>query len=197
MGMSLMSESHDKVTGAHIGRIKKFAHMLSIHLADIYPGLITDDQIESIAMYSPLHDIGKIAISDLILNKPDTLTREEFNTIKTHVCEGEKIIDSIILESGDDAFLHYAKLFVGHHHERWDGTGYPRGLKGRDISLQGRIMAIIDVYDALISGRPYKKGFSHDETVKIITESRDTHFDPAIVDVFLEIENLFKEVLND
>jgi HD-GYP domain-containing protein (c-di-GMP phosphodiesterase class II) len=114
--------------------------------------------------------------------------------MKKHVVEGEKIIDSIIAESGKEAFLQNAKLFVSGHHERWDGTGYPRGLSGTNIPLQGRIMAIADVYDALRSKRPYKEAFSHEKAVEIIRENRGVHFDPQVVDVFLEICDLFAEV---
>ena len=135
-------------------------------------------------------------ISDLILNKTESLTADEYTLIKNHASEGEKIIDSIISAAGDEFFLKNAKLFAGHHHERWDGTGYPRGLKGADIPLQGRIMAIADVYDALVSDRPYKNAFPHEEAVKIIRESRESHFDPKIVDIFLEVNELFAEESN-
>jgi putative two-component system response regulator len=141
-----------------------------------------------------LHDIGKIVITDTILNKPEPLTDEEFNIIKKHVAEGERIIEGIIVESGDEVFLQYAKLFAGYHHERWDGGGYPRGLSGLDIPLQGRVMAIADVYDALVSDRPYKKAFSHEEAVDIIGRGKGTQFDPAIADVFMDINGLFKKV---
>ena len=152
-----------------------------------------DSNLEVVISSARLHDIGKITISDLILNKMGKLTAEEYELMKTHVTEGEKIIDSIIAESGDDAFLQNAKLFTGYHHERWDGTGYPRALKGTDIPLQGRIMAVVDVYDALISDRSYKGAFTHEKAVEIIKESKGSQFDPKIVDAFLEVSSLFKE----
>jgi putative two-component system response regulator len=167
----------------------------SARLHDIGNILIPEDplNLESIISSARLHDIGKITITDLILNKPGKLTAEEYDLMKTHAAEGEKIIDSIISESGNEAFLKNAKLFAGCHHEWWDGTGYPRGLKGADIPLQGRIMAIADVYDALISDRSYKSAFTHEKAVEIIKESSGSHFDPEIVNVFLEINDLFRE----
>jgi len=214
-----MVENRDKYTGRHIERTTKYIKILldamlkrgiysdemshwnfdevvsSARLHDIGKIFIAEDplNLESIISSARLHDIGKITITDLILNKPGKLTEEEYELMKTHATEGEKIIDSIISESGNEAFLKNAKLFAGYHHERWDGTGYPRGLKGADIPLQGRIMAIADVYDALISDRSYKSAFTHEKAVEIIKESRDSHFDPEIVDVFLEISDLFRE----
>jgi putative two-component system response regulator len=153
-----------------------------------------DWDMEEVAHSVRLHDIGKITVTDLILNKKGKLTEDEFEKMKTHTTEGEKIIDGIIAETGAEFFLQNAKLFAGHHHEKWNGTGYPRGLKGEDISLQGRIMAVADVYDALVSARPYKQALPHDSAVEIIKESRGSHFDPNIVDVFLEISGSFDDV---
>jgi len=214
-----MVENRDKYTGRHIERTTKYIRILlnamlergvysdeishwnfeevisSSRLHDIGKGFIAEDPIilESIISSSRLHDIGKIIITDLILNKPGKLTAEEYELMKTHALEGEKIIDSIIAESGNEAFLKNAKLFAGYHHEKWDGTGYPRGLKGADIPLQGRIMAVVDVYDALISDRSYKIAFSHERAVGIVKEGSGSHFDPKIVDVFLEVSDLFRE----
>jgi len=119
------------------------------------------------------------------------LTEKEFEIIKTHAVEGEKIIGQMIKQTGEVDFLHSAKLIATYHHERWDGTGYPYGLKGADIPLQGRLMAIVDVYDALVSERPYKKPMTHGEAVDIIIKESDRHFDPVIVDVFREVNHLF------
>jgi putative two-component system response regulator len=138
--------------------------------------------------------VGKIAISDLILNKPEKLTADEFEIMKTHTLEGEKAIDQIALRTVNVEFLNNAKLFAGSHHERWDGKGYPRGLSGTEIPLQGRIMAIADVYDALVSERPYKRAFTADEATKIIMECSGTQFDPTIAEVFYEIRERFEEV---
>jgi len=211
-----MVENRDKYTGKHIERTTKFIKILleAMLARGVYSSEIrhwTVDELvpsahshettneaesfnlESVVSSARLHDIGKITISDLILNKPGKLTPDEFGLMKTHAIEGERIIESIINESGNEAFLQNAKLFAGSHHEKWDGTGYPRGLKGTDIPLQGRILAIADVYDALVSERPYKAAFTHEKAVEIIKESRGSHFDPEIVDVFLEVGNLFKE----
>jgi len=161
--------------------------------ATLYNG--NEGSLEDLVYSVRLHDIGKIVISDLILNKNGKLTEEEFNLMKTHTIEGEKIIDSIIAETGNEFFLENAKLFAGCHHEKWDGTGYPRGLKGTDIPLQGRIMAIADVYDALVSTRPYKEAFSHEKSMEIIKENAGTQFDPVIVDVFLEVNEIFADIM--
>jgi putative two-component system response regulator len=141
-----------------------------------------------------MHDLGKISVTDIIINKPGKLTDEEFETMKAHVMEGERIIDEIISRTGEETFLRNAKLFAGYHHERWDGKGYPHGLKGKEIPLQGRIMAIVDVYDALVSERPYKKPLTADETISIIMENAGKQFDPDIAEVFYKISAQFKVV---
>jgi len=191
-----MVEQRDKLTGNHIERTAAYLNFLLAIMYDkeIYFDEIKDWNVELTVSAARLHDLGKIVVSDSILNKREKLTEDEFNIIKTHTSEGEKIIDGIIRETGDEDFLYSAKLFAGYHHEKWDGTGYPRGLKGLDIPLQGRVMAIADVYDALVSERPYKKAFTHDEAVEIIKTGRGTQFDPIIVDVFIEVSDLFREV---
>jgi len=193
--LATMVESRDNMTGMHIERTTLYVHILLENMLkrDVYADEIRSWDLETVVSSARMHDVGKIVISDLILNKPGKLTPEEFDIIKTHAAEGKRIIDSIIEESGDEDFLENAKLFAGYHHERWDGTGYPYGLSGVNIPLHGRVMALADVYDALVSDRPYKKAFSHEEAVKIITESRGSHFDPAIVDVFLEVSDVFAE----
>jgi putative two-component system response regulator len=132
--------------------------------------------------------VGKIAISDQILKKPGRLDPEEFEEMKKHAAFGVHIIERIEASaSGISDFLQHAKIFAGTHHEKWDGTGYPNGLAEEDIPLQGRIMALADVYDALISERPYKKAFPRAEAVKIIREGKGTQFDPALTDVFVKV----------
>ena len=139
-----------------------------------------------------LYDIGKLLIPDSILNKPDKLTNDEFEIMKTHAMEGEHIIDQIAARTKTNMeFLNHAKLFAGFHHERWDGLGYPRKLDRLNIPIQGRIMAIIDVYDALISKRPYKNPFTPEEAVKIIMDSAGEMFDPLIAEVFFEERERF------
>ena len=194
--LSGMVENRDKLTGEHIMRTTGYIKIIIDAMLE--RGLYADEMkywdIDVVVSSARMHDLGKIAVTDLILNKPERLTSDEFEIIKTHAAEGEKIIDDIINESGDEAFLQNAKLFAGYHHERWDGTGYPRGLKGTDIPLQGRIMAIADVYDALVSDRSYKKAFAHEKAVEIILENKGKQFDPKIVDVFYEVNGLFKKV---
>jgi putative two-component system response regulator len=182
-------EGRDKISG---GRIEKTQLYLELLIKEMYRKKIYTDEIshwdlDLLLPSARLHDLGKIAISDLILNKPGKLTQEESAIIQTHTSEGERIIDEIISKTNDDGYLYQAKLFAGYHHEEWDGSGYPRHLSGTNIPLQGRILAIADVYDALISDRPYKKAFSHEEAVEIIKSGSGTRFDPTLVDVFAGI----------
>jgi len=191
-----MVENRDRLTGEHITRTTGFIKILidAMIERELYTEEMKNWDIESVISSARMHDLGKIAVTDLILNKPGKLSKEEFDIIKTHAAEGEKIIDDIIKQSGDEEFLNNAKLFAGYHHEWWDGTGYPRGLKGTEIPLQGRIMAIVDVYDALVSERPYKKAFTHEKAVEIILENKGKQFDPKIVDVFNQVNELFLKV---
>jgi len=190
-----MVENRDKLTGRHAEQTAKNIRILLTAMIKrgLYADEITNWTVDVIVLSSRLHDIGKIVVSDLILNKPGKLTDDEYESMKKHAIEGEMIIGSIINESGDDDFLLHAKLFAGSHHERWDGTGYPRGLKGTDIPLHGRIMAIVDVYDALISDRPYKYAYTHEKAVEIILEGKNSHFDPNIIDLFIDINEFFSE----
>jgi len=189
-------ENRDKLTGEHITRTTGYIRILIEAMIErgLYAEEMSGWDIEAVISSARMHDLGKITVTDLILNKPGKLTNEEFEIIKTHAAEGEKIIDDIIKESGDEVFLKNAKLFAGYHHEWWNGNGYPRGLKETNIPLQGRIMAIADVYDALVSERPYKKSFTHEKAVEIILESKGKQFDPKIVDVFNEVNQLFLKV---
>ena len=186
-------ESRDKITGGHIERTQVYLSLLIAELARA--GNCADEMAEwDLDLLLPsaqLHDVGKIIVSDLILNKPGKLTAAEFEQIKLHCTEGERIINLIIDKTKDDGFLRHAKRFAGCHHEKWDGSGYPRGLKGDEIPLEGRIMAIADVYDALVSERPYKKPFSHEQAVEIIENDSGAHFDPRIVNAFLSISEDF------
>jgi putative two-component system response regulator len=185
-----MVENRDKTTGGHIERTQVYLELLVKELirTGVYADEISGWDMSLLLPSAQLHDVGKISISDLLLNKPDKLTDEEFEVIKQHCVEGERIIDQIINETKDNGFLLHAKKFAGTHHEKWDGTGYPRKLKGLDIPLEGRLMAIVDVYDALISERPYKKAFPREQAVDIIRKDSGTHFDPNIVKAFLNIK---------
>ncbi len=188
-----MVESRDRVTGKHIEHTQMYLEVLLGELirSGLYAETVSGWDIDLLLPSAQLHDVGKIAVSDTILNKPGKLTEDEFDLIKTHTTEGEKIIDRIIEKTHDDVFLRHAKMFAGYHHEKWDGTGYPRGLAGEDIPLQGRIMAVADVYDALTSERPYKKASAHEEAVNIIRNDSGTHFDPKIVGAFLNVAEDF------
>jgi len=187
-------EDRDKLTGGHIERSSRYLKMLVDAMQDrgIYADELQDWDKDMIIASSKLHDVGKITISDSILNKPGKLTKEEYEQIKTHVTAGEGIIDNMIMQTSGGVFLYYAKLFVGYHHEHWDGSGYPHKLKGTEIPLQGRILAIVDVYDALVSERVYKPAFPHEEAVRIIMSEKGKSFDPQITDVFYEIQDQFR-----
>ena len=191
-----MVENRDKGTGGHIERTSIYIKILlnEMKMRGLYADEIQKWDVDKIISSARMHDLGKIFITDLIVNKPGKLTPEEYEIMKTHAVEGERIIDEIIARTGDGDFLRNAKLFAGTHHERWDGKGYPRGLKGDEIPLHGRIMAIVDVYDALVSERPYKKAFSDEVAVDIILENSGTHYDPKIVEIFYEVREQFKAV---
>ena len=189
-------ESRDKTTGGHIERTSDYLEiMLEAMLEkDIYSNEIRNWNINTVISSARLHDVGKIRITDSILNKPGKLTDDEYIIMQTHCAEGENIISDMVSQTGEGPFLHHAKLFAGYHHEKWDGNGYPYRLKREEIPLQGRIMAIADVYDALVSERPYKRPFPHAKAIEIIYESSGTHFDPKIVDVFMAMSDSFKKV---
>jgi len=189
-------ESRDKINTGHIERTSEYIKILinEIKKRGVYSEETADWDIDKMILSARMHDLGKISITDLIVNKPGKLTNEEYETMKTHVLEGERIIDEIIAQTGEGDYLHNAKMFAGFHHERWDGKGYPYGLKGTDIPLQGRIMAIVDVYDAITSERPYKKAFTDEEAVQIIMDNAGTHYDPEIAKIFYDVKDLFRVV---
>ena len=191
-----MVESRDKVTGGHIERTSQYIQILLETMLEkgVYAEEMKDWDLDVIISSARLHDVGKIAVSDVILNKPGRLTPEEYDEIKKHAPEGELIVKKIIAKTGAESFLHHAKMFAGHHHERWDGTGYPRGLKGKGIPLEGRMMAIADVYDALVSERPYKEPYTHEEVEQVFRENSGKHFDPVLIDLFFEVSDAFAYV---
>jgi len=195
-GFADLVESRDENTGGHIDRTSTYIQILldAIKERGIYENETAALNRESFISSARLHDVGKIAISDVILNKPGKLTDEEFEIMKTHTTEGEKAIEHIARRTDDDEFLINAKLFAGSHHERWDGKGYPRGLLGVDIPIQGRLMSVVDVYDALVSERPYKKAFEPEEAVRIIMENSGLQFDPLVAETFYEVRGKFEEV---
>jgi putative two-component system response regulator len=192
--MAELVEFRDDITGGHIERTQRGIKILleEIEKSGVYREEAKDWDAELLLQSSQLHDIGKISINDNILKKPGELNEQEFDEMKKHASFGERIIEKIETLAKESVFLNYAKIFAASHHEKWDGSGYPRGLKGNEIPLLGRIMAIADVYDALTSVRPYKIAFTHEEAVRIITESSGTQFDPALVDAFIRIAERFK-----
>jgi len=192
--LSDVIEERDKETGGHNDRTSAYVKLLikAMEERGVYAEEISGWDLDMIASSARLHDAGKIHILDAILNKPGKLDSEEFEQMKTHTTAGARIISRIINHTDEEEFLNNAKLFAEYHHERWDGAGYPYGLKETEIPLQGRIMAIVDVYDALVSKRPYKEPLSEEEAVNIIAADAGKQFDPKIVQVFLEIKDKFK-----
>lgn len=186
-------EHRDKGTGGHIDRTTLYVEMLIGGLIErgIYAEELRKWDIKATMVSARLHDVGKIAVSDTILNKAGKLTDDEFDHMKRHTLYGSEIIAEIAERTGMDDFLINAKFFAEYHHERWDGYGYPHGLKEYEIPLQGRIMSIVDVYDALTSERSYKAAFTHENAVEIIMASKGKQFDPAIADVFFEMQAEF------
>jgi len=192
--MAELVEYRDEVTGGHIARTQYYVKTLLRGMKEhgVYEAELSDID-ESLAVQScQLHDVGKIAISDAILLKPAKLAADEFEKIKEHTAFGEKVILKLKAKTLDSDFAEYARIFAISHHEKWDGSGYPYGLVGEKIPLLGRIMAIADVYDALVEPRPYKEPFTHDEAVQIILDGKGNHFDPALVDLFVKIHPEFK-----
>jgi putative two-component system response regulator len=191
-----MVEFRDDITGGHIERTQSYLKILVNKLLQekIYWEEVSSWNLDFLIPSAQLHDVGKIAISDAILNKPGKLTAEEFEIMKTHASIGEAAIEGIMKTNSENDFLYHARIFAGTHHEKWDGSGYPRGLKDFAIPLQGRLMAIADVYDALIAVRPYKKPFTIGEAERIILEGKGTHFDPMLVDLFHDLESQFAQI---
>jgi putative two-component system response regulator len=191
-------ESRDEITGGHVERTRQYLSLLLDGLIELnlYTGEITAWNRDFFLQSSQLHDVGKISIPDKILLKPEKLTPDEFNQMKNHTLFGVQIIEAMQKETPESSFLSHAKILAGNHHERWDGAGYPYGLKGRDIPLGGRLMAIADVYDALRSARPYKDPFTHEEASRIIINGKGAQFDPDLIDVFVTVSGQFAKTVN-
>ena len=194
--MAALAEYRDPETGQHIHRVKGYVTILAEELRGHprFAGELTRDVIELLGLSCPLHDIGKVGVPDHILLKPGALTPEEFAEMKRHTEYGREAILSVQRKLGAMPFLRMAEDIIYTHHEKWDGSGYPHGLAGEDIPLCGRIMALADVYDALISRRVYKPPFTHSWAAEIILQGAGTHFDPDIVDVFAEFSQAFRQV---
>lgn len=191
-----LAETRDPETGAHLQRVQLYIRELARELRKInkHGDLIDDTYIQDLYDSSPLHDIGKVGIPDKILLKPGKLNEQEFEIMKTHAQIGYFSLRRAKIPGRDDSFLNVGADIAYAHHEKWDGSGYPRKMKGNDIPLAGRLMAFVDVYDALTSQRVYKKAFSHQKSRTIMLEEMTGHFDPDIITVFLSIEDWFKEV---
>lgn len=195
-GFANLVESKDASTGEHVKRTSEYVKMLCKNLRqrNIYVEELTDEKIRYMVSASPLHDIGKIGVSDAILTKPGELTIDEFGEIKMHPTYGAQLISENLSAVEDEIFTKTAKNMAMYHHEKWDGSGYPSGLSGTDIPLCARIMAVADVLDALISERPYKKAFPIDHVFNIMREESGVHFDPVIIETLLELKPEVKKI---
>ena len=189
-------ECRDGLTGGHVARTQKYLKILVDGLSEDSPYFVelSGNDLSLMIESAQLHDIGKVGIPDDILKKPGKLTDEEFDIIKEHPIIGEKALMGAMNMTSEKDFLSYAATVAISHHEKWDGTGYPYGLKEEEIPLIGRFMAIADVYDALVSERPYKKAFSHDTAVSIILDESGKHFDPVLTEIFSKQQSKFQSI---
>jgi HD-GYP domain-containing protein (c-di-GMP phosphodiesterase class II) len=195
--LNAMAMARDNETGNHILRTQNYVRILATRLREmgLYKSVLTDDFIDLLFKAAPLHDVGKVGIPDGILHKKSSLTPEEWEIMKTHTTIGESILSAAVykLGKGEDV-VDKAILIAGSHHEKWDGSGYPRGLKGEDIPLAARLMTVADIYDALVSKRVYKRAWTHQEACTEIVRLSGSHLDPHIVKAFLTEQIAFKEI---
>ena len=195
--MAMLADTRDTDTGNHIRRTQRYVRALAWKLCNHprFQQVLTVPYIGLLFKAAPLHDIGKVGIPDRILLKPGRLTAEEFEVMKTHSKLGHNAIAQAVVLAGDDEpLLRIASEITLCHHEKWDGSGYPQGLAGDAIPVSARLMALADVYDALISRKVYKEPMSHEQAVDIITQVRGKHFDPDVVDAFVELESQFHAI---
>lgn len=179
----------DHRTQYHLERTREYSALLAKELD------LNDSTIDQIYMVGPLHDIGKIGIRDDILLKPGKLTHEEYEEMKKHAIIGKRIIDKIIEDQNEGkGYLPMARQIAFYHHEKYDGSGYPKCLRGEDIPIAARIFALVDAYDAIVSKRPYKAPLPHEVAIERVTKDSSVHFDPEIVNVFLENNEAFKKI---
>jgi putative two-component system response regulator len=196
--LTSLTEIHDVETSAHMGRARRYSKLLCDALAahPQFRQFLTPKTIQLIWELVPIHDVGKISVPDRILRKPGRLTPEEFEIIKTHVTGARKVFFEAVRSSDikDEMTLRLASDIILAHHERWDGTGYPEGLSGENIPVAGRIVALVDAYDALVSKRIYKEPMSHLEALECISKNRGLQFDPRVVDAFIQVEEAFHQI---
>ncbi|MBF0613437.1 MAG: HD domain-containing protein, partial [Magnetococcales bacterium] len=194
--LASLAETRDNETGAHILRTQRYVLVLARHLRHHprYAHYLDAATIDLLYKSAPLHDVGKVGIPDHILLKPGKHTDEEFAIMKTHAQLGEEALRRAEVQLGPTSFLRFAREIAGGHHEKWDGSGYPRALAGEEIPLSARLMAVADVYDALISKRVYKPAFPHEKAKAIILEGNGRYFDPAVVEAFLAVEEEIQEI---
>ena len=194
--LATLAEYRDPETGGHIKRTQNYVKALAVHLKNHarFRDLLDEETIELLYLSAPLHDLGKVGVRDNILLKAGRLEDAEFAEMKKHTLFGEEALRRTEQKLGKSTFLRHAREIAGSHQEKWDGSGYPRALKGEAIPVSGRLMALADVYDALISKRVYKPSMPHEKAVAIIREGRATHFDPDVVEAFLALEDTFRNI---
>ncbi|MBP5260733.1 MAG: HD domain-containing protein [Clostridiales bacterium] len=194
-----MVESRDQCTGDHVRKTSSYSGVILEGLRELgyYTDIINDEYISDVINAAPLHDIGKIKIPDRILNSEKKLNNDDFETMKLHTIFGRDIIDNAISNVPDSGYLMEAKKLAEFHHEKWDGSGYPHGIKGQEIPLSARVLAVADVFDALISKRSYKEPFSFEKAMNIIKEGSGTHFDPKVVEAFVHMQDTVKNVADE
>lgn len=199
MVLADLVESRDKFTGDHVRNTATYARIImnQMRREGIYADVLTNEFISNVYQSAPLHDVGKIAVSDAILNKPGRLTDEEFEIMKSHTLAGQEILENAKSAVSESSYLDEAQRLAAYHHEKWNGTGYPYGLAGEDIPLSARIMAVADVFDALVSKRSYKEGFPVEKAFAIIEEGIGTHFDPQVARAFLHAQDKARAVAEE
>lgn len=190
-GFAELIEERDENTGGHVKRKTQYVQLLAHELQrrGLCADTLTRDYVKNMILAAPMHDVGKIAIPDAILKKPGRLTAEEFEIMKTHAARGKQIIDETFSRVGREQYVEIAGQIARHHHEKWNGSGYPDGLAGEAIPLCARIMAIADVFDAVSEKRCYREAMSLEESLAIIREGSGRDFDPMLTDIFLELRD--------
>lgn len=192
-GLANLIESRDTETGEHVIRTSEYVKALALDCREegVYSNILTDHYIDLLYTLAPMHDVGKIAVSDVVLKKPGKLTSEEYEEIKKHAIFGGTVVRQILSDITDEEYLSFASDIATYHHERWDGSGYPFGLKGENIPLCARMMSVADSFDALVSKRCYKDPMPVEEALKLMKEESGTHFDPKLIDVFLKHKDTY------